>query len=223
MSEPNRSIGDTSALLRVLLDACPDAVVLVDAGGTIVHVNRQVRTLLGYQPSELLGRPLEVLVPETSRERHVRYRTLYEDRPAPRAMADGVDLHARHQDGRQVPVDIALAPLAELAGQPVTAAFVRDATERRRAEEHRRERLEADMARGHALEINDAVIQGLAVILYALELGDVEAATRAVARTAKTAQQLVEQLLGADDEGAVGGRLVRSRAALPEVPAEDGR
>ncbi len=116
-----------------LLETTPDAVVVVDAAGTIVYANRLVEELFGYAPHTLVGRAVEVLVPEGARERHHGHRADYASAPGMRAMGSGSDLLGLHRSGREFPVDISLSPIESDEGHLVIAA-VRDMTERRHIE-----------------------------------------------------------------------------------------
>ncbi|MCY4074973.1 MAG: SpoIIE family protein phosphatase [Acidobacteria bacterium] len=116
-----------------LLETTPDAVVVVDGAGTIVYANRLIEELFGYQPHTLVGRPVEVLVPEQARGRHHGHRADYGRAPAMRAMGSGSDLLGLHSSGREFPVDISLSPIDSDEGRLVIAA-VRDMTERRHIE-----------------------------------------------------------------------------------------
>jgi PAS domain S-box-containing protein len=113
-----------------LLEAAPDAIVAIDGGGRIVLANAQTSRLLGYPREELIGRPVEILVPDELRERHVGYRTRYIDDPVLRPMgAIGQQLMAQRKDGSRFPADISLSSLESDDGLLVVAA-IRDATER---------------------------------------------------------------------------------------------
>ncbi len=126
------------ARFRGLLEAAPDAMVIVDQEGRISLVNSQTERLLGYAREELLGRPVELLVPEHARGLHRDHRQGYPANPQPRPMGRGLDLYARRRDGTVLPVEISLSPLATEEGVLVTAA-IRDMTERKRLEERRRQ------------------------------------------------------------------------------------
>jgi two-component system CheB/CheR fusion protein len=118
---------------RALLEAAPDAMVIVDARGLIVLVNSQTERLFGYDRSELLGQPVEILIPDALRSRHHAHRREYSREPRPRTMGEGLELAALRKDGSTFPVDIALGPLAGEDGTLVSAA-IRDVTERKRTE-----------------------------------------------------------------------------------------
>src|SRR5262245_39162429 len=95
---------------KIPLESLPDAVVVVDARGRILRVNTHTEVLLGYERGELIGQPVEMLVPERLREGHTAHRQGYEEAPHVRPMGSGRALSARHKDGREVPVEIMLSP-----------------------------------------------------------------------------------------------------------------
>jgi len=199
---------------RAYLEAAPDATVIVDSAGRIVLVNEQTERVFGYRRDELVGLPVETLLPERLRGVHVRDRAGYVAAPRCRRMGAGLELLARHRDGSEFPVDVSLSPLPAEAGPGVCAA-VRDVTERRQAEDARR-RLR-DFRRQQALEMNDNVVQGLAVASYALDAGDPDGARTSLRHTLDTARQMIGALLVEEPQAAVApGDLVRARpAAVP--------
>lgn len=141
-----------------LLEIAPDAMVVADANGRIASVNAATERLFGYQRHELIGQPLEVLVPEASASRHVGHRNGYLAKPATRGMGSGLELWGRRKDGSLVPVEIGLSPLDDPDGLLVVAA-VRDISDRRAAERSLKESEErlAAAARGANLGLWDVV------------------------------------------------------------------
>ncbi|MFD7082200.1 PAS domain S-box protein [Streptomyces sp. NPDC059918] len=117
-----------------LLEAAPDAMVIVDEDGIIRLVNAQTEALFEYAREELLGRPVEVLVPQRFRGHHARFRDGYFGNGRVRPMGAGLDLYGMCRGGREFPVEISLSPLKTPDGTLVSAA-IRDVTERRAAEE----------------------------------------------------------------------------------------
>jgi len=121
------------AKYRGLVETAPDAIVSVDKEGRMVFVNSRTEKIFGYSRDELLGKPVEMLVPERFRDRHVGHRADYISQPRIRLM--GVwDIMGRRKDGSEVPVDIALSPV-ETDGGILVTAIIRDITERKQAEE----------------------------------------------------------------------------------------
>src|SRR5262245_52212910 len=137
------SLGDEG--YRLLVQAAPDGVLVVDDRGAIVHANPELLRLTDFSIDELLGQPIEVLVPRPVRDAHVAHRDGYAHSPHTRPMGSTLELSALRKDGRLLPVESMLSPM-QLDGRRVTIAFVRDATETRR----RRKELEEANAAANA-------------------------------------------------------------------------
>jgi PAS domain S-box-containing protein len=133
-----------------LLEGAPDAMVCVDRYGRIALVNAQTERLFGYQRDELVGQPVEILLPEMARKAHRAHRDQYVANPGPRAMGSGMELSARRRDGSTFRTEVSLSAI-ETDDGPLVIAAVRDVTERLelRAERERR-RGQAERLRGQA-------------------------------------------------------------------------
>ena len=119
--------------LRNLVEQAPDALVVVDGDGVIALVNDETERLTGFLREELIGQPVEVLVPAAIRDMHRVKRAAYLESPKRRDLGAG-DLVLRRRDGVEVPVDISLSPIDD-GDSPLVVAAVRDCSERRRADE----------------------------------------------------------------------------------------
>jgi PAS domain S-box-containing protein len=122
---------------RELLEAAPDAIMQVDEAGRIVLLNRVTENMFGYTRDELLGHPVETLIPIELRGTHSGHRGHFRDKPTTRAMGSGLSLEAQRKDGSRFPVEISLSPANSDEGFRVTA-IIRDITDRRRAEQQLR-------------------------------------------------------------------------------------
>lgn len=119
---------------RDLLNAAPDATVIVNARGIIEMINKQVEELFLYSREELIGKPVEILIPETLRHAHTGYVSTYTNNPQARPMGAGRSLEARKKNDTTFPVEISLSPLQTNEGLLITAS-IRDITERRLIEQ----------------------------------------------------------------------------------------
>ncbi len=133
MADQTLSILADPGMLSGFLEAAPDALVVVNATGRIVLVNQLTERLFGYTREELLGEPVELLVPCRYREAHARFRSTYSQTPRTRPMGAGSELSGQRKNGTEFPVEISLSPL-KTARETLVISIIRDVTERRQAE-----------------------------------------------------------------------------------------
>ncbi len=137
-----------------LVDTAPEATVITDQDGIITLVNAKAERLFGYRAHEMVGRAVEMLVPEHSRDKHVRLRAVHDTMSTSRELSSDLGLFARHKDGHVLPVEITLAP-RHIGGTWVTAAAVRDVSFARAAEQEWRKAQEAVRA---ATQVRDRLL-----------------------------------------------------------------
>lgn len=196
LSEP------TLEVYRGMVDVAPDAMIAVDAEtGVIRLVNAQAGAVFGYPRDELVGQPVEMLIPEWRRDVHRAHRAGYAAEPTARRMGHpGDDLRAVRRDGTELPVEVSLAPLPAVGEVRLVAAAIRDVSERRaiqEASERMRDELIATVS--HELRTPLTSILGYTEIL--VDMGEEalsEQAARLLAivrRNAERELKLVEDLL----------------------------
>jgi PAS domain S-box-containing protein len=133
------------ALFEQLFEFSPDAIVVTDSQGLIANLNAQVQRAFGYTREELVGKPVETLIPERFRGAHPNHRQAYNAQPSLRPMGVGLELYGLRKDGTEFPVDIMLSPVETAEGR-VTVGVIRDISERKRTEialRHSEEQLRA--------------------------------------------------------------------------------
>ena len=185
-----------------VVDAAPDGLVVTDENGTVLLVNRQTEALFGYTRSELLGRPVEDLLPERFRPAHRGHRAGFQADPRTRTMGSGLRLFARRKDATEFPVEVSLSPLRSGA-QLFAVAAVRDVSERIAADTQLREAAQElslleDRER-IARDLHDTVIQRLFAAGMTLQglsalLGDEHDATRRVERVVDELDGTIREL-----------------------------
>ena len=127
----------SDARFQSFLEVAPDPIVIVDMYGAIAIVNRQTELIFGYTRAELIGQPVEVLVPDDVRAVHIAHRHRYAAEPRTRPMGVGLDLYGRRKDGSSFPVEISLSPL-HTESEALIVSIIRDITSRKQAEERLR-------------------------------------------------------------------------------------
>jgi protein-histidine pros-kinase len=217
--------------LRAILEVAPDAIVVTTREGAIHAVNSQTEATFGYRADELIGQPLEMLLPVRFRGDHVAQRMAFTTDPKLRPMGTGLEFFGLRRDGVEFPVDIQLSTVPTKDGR-LPVAVIRDVTERRRLE-HLRDDFVANAA--HELRTPLTTLAGLGETLSrsfdVMERADIEDAFAAMARQGERARVLIANLL--DLSNIEGGRTdftiinVELRPLVERVleaaPAPDGK
>ena len=161
------------AVFRSLLEAAPDGILIADAEGIILAVNKQVERLFGFERSDLLGQSVDLLVPEKLRDVHRGHRGAYNQQPMTRPMGIGLDLAGRRKDGSEMPLAISLSP-AQLGSGPVIIATIRDISERIRLTAERdalRVAFETEQERHRiGMDLHDGIMQDVYAVSLGLEM-----------------------------------------------------
>jgi PAS domain S-box-containing protein len=193
--------GTVSAnLYRALFDTAPDAMIVVAADGRIRLANPQAARLFGYTESELIGQPVEMLMPESVRASHHGYRDGYMHRPRVRPMGAGQELVGQRADGVRFPVEIALSPIAAET-ETLYAASIRDISETRRQRQAlRRARFDACVARIGQLALEARDIDAFAEQVCALVLEAMHGVAAGISLLRPTRDQSLSSAVGANVE-----------------------
>ncbi len=150
---------------RAVIEAAPDAMVIVNKDGRIVLVNVQTQKLFGYGRQELLGQPVEMLVPQRFRSAHPGHRTGFFTKPTARGMGAGLDLYGQRKDGSEFQIEISLSPLETEEGVQVSST-IRDITLQKQGSQYARSLIEASVdplvtisPEGKITDVNEATVK----------------------------------------------------------------
>ncbi len=187
---------------RVLVETAPTGIVIADDNGRIAEVNAQTLRMFGYEREEMIGGPIEMLLPERLRHSHQGHRTAYVNEPHARPMGVGIELFARRKDGTEFPVEISLGPLVTKHGVQVSSTIV-DITKRKQVEQQLRlsQRMEAigKLSGGVAHDFNNlltVILGGAEIILDSLlENHPLVKTAKMIRQAGNSAADLTRQLL----------------------------
>ena len=192
---------------RDLLDAAPDAMIVVNSEGQIVLVNAQAEKLFGYKRDDLLHQRLEILMPQRFRKQHHGQRDQFFSHPAMRPMGSGVELVGLRKDGSEFPADIKLSPIETEEGVLVVSS-IRDITERKQNEEMARQHAELKIKRAEENAELDAAKRELQI------LAERERAAKALQRSEARIQRLVGSNIIGIATGDLDGKIIDANDAF---------
>ena len=212
------------ALARIAFDQSPSGMMAVDAGGLIVAANREVERLFGWSREELVGRPIEALVPARFRTAHPAHRSTFAKEPHARPMGAGRELFAMRKDGTEFPVEIGLNPVREREPMVVLASVV-DISARRALDENlrRSQKLEAVgvLAGGIAHDFNNillGIVGHAELVLREARLGDQSREDlEQVLKAAERGRELVKRILQFSRDTEVSRKPLRLERTLGEA------
>jgi PAS domain S-box-containing protein len=157
------------------LETVADGIVVVDASGVIIFANAHAATMLGYEVPDLVGQPVEMLVPADHRNEHERARMAFAKRPQTREMGSGLDIKGRRKDGSLVPLDIQLQPVGQ---GMLTVASIRNRSSQLDTEHQRDDLLDREQDARALLDLIVQRLYGIALTLRTVSAGSQEGGTR---------------------------------------------
>jgi PAS domain S-box-containing protein len=187
---------------RIAVESSPNGMIMIDGEGRILLVNRETERMFGHSREELLGRPVDILVPDRFRSAHPAHRAAFYENPQSRSMGVGRELFGMRKDGTEIPIEIGLNPIRSEEGLLVLASVV-DITARKRSEQDRR-RLEDQLRQSQKMEAIGRLAGGIAHDFNNLLMGIHgcgELAKRALSPD-HAAFEAVEDICGAATRGA---------------------
>jgi len=162
VNQPQLQSLESEAGFRALFEYATVGILVISSAGSIELANPTIEKIFGYSTGELIGKPIEILIPESFRKKHVHHRTGYFERPVARPMGYGLNLFARRKDGVEFPVEISLGSY-ELDNEKLAVAFITDITVRAASEEKYRNLFEnslvamfiTDLATQNVIDVNE--------------------------------------------------------------------
>src|SRR5437762_1045316 len=220
---------------QLVLDAAPNAMIMVDSAGVINFANASATTVFGYSLSELIGCDIETLVPERFRDRHPDHRKVFFSQPSNRAMGAGRDLFGRRKDGSEFPVEIGLNPIRTAQGLFVLASVI-DITARKQAElEHQRQNMElarvgrvavmGELAASLAYEVNNPIGAMVAnasagqrlITAGKVEIGELNDLLADIAADGRRAGEIVQSIRNMVRKGKVHHALIQIEGIIHDL------
>jgi PAS domain S-box-containing protein len=165
LKQVSASVSDAKLDFQAIVELAPDAIIVSDASGRILLVNQQTERLFGYDRASLLGRPVNVLLPERFRGKHALAHASYVAAPESRVLGSGMQLYGRRQDGSEFSAEVSLSPLddGKTDGKPLIIATVRDLSELRRTEAAHTALEAANQELAQLLALTDTALSSLAL------------------------------------------------------------
>lgn len=183
---------------QAIIESAPDAIVLTDEDGRIVLVNGQAESLFRWYRDDLMGKPVEVLLPARFRKQHVSHRASYLLNPSARPMGEKMDLFCLRANGSEVPVEVNLSPL-RTSSTVMTCAIIRDVSQQRALAQERKQTAVLGERHRLARDVHDTLAQGFAGVVVQLEaaeasyIGRPEEALRHVTYARELAQSNLDE------------------------------